>query len=220
MGVSTTLESCYETAMLPSRASVHQNRRRPLHPSSRAQSLKFRHRCQRRSKLFLLSPAYPPHRKSPLTHFGPAFSAHRLFRDSSCRNSLARVTRYVARFNAEGNHEQASRTVSSASGMFLPGGFAALIVPAAFALSAVPHFDILCAGFALCSIRRSYRGANVAISLLSGAPAKFWWAAALRHHNSVGVVSTRCEFATILALRAGRGLITLALIEFGVTLLN
>src|SRR3984893_14220510 len=43
------------------------------------------------------------------------------------------VTRYVARFHAEGNHEQASRTVSSASGMFLIGGFAAIIFSSAFA---------------------------------------------------------------------------------------
>ncbi len=130
------------------------------------------------------------------------------------------VTRYVARFHAEGNHEQASRTASSASGMFLLGGFAALIISAAFALFAVPHFDIPRAYLLSAQFVVLIAGANVAISLLSGVFGGIL--VGLQRfdiHNSVAVVSISLRtIAIILALRAGRGLITLALIQFGVTL--
>src|SRR5271156_4258825 len=130
------------------------------------------------------------------------------------------VTRYVARFHAEGNHEQASRTVSSASGMFLLGGFAALIFSAAFALFAVPHFDIPPDYMRSAQFVVLIAGANVAISLVSGVFGGIL--VGLQRfdiHNSIAVVGISLRTtAIILALRSGRGLITLALIQFGVTL--
>jgi O-antigen/teichoic acid export membrane protein len=130
------------------------------------------------------------------------------------------VTRYVARFHAEGNHEQASRTVSSASGMFLIGGFAAIIFSSAFAFFAVPHFDIPPAYMLSAQFVVVIAGANVAISLVSGVFGGIL--VGLQRfdiHNSVAIVSISLRtVAIILALRAGHGLITLALIQFGVTL--
>ena len=73
------------------------------------------------------------------------------------------VTRYVARFHAEGNHEQASRTVSSASGMFLIGGFVALISSTAFSIFAVPHFDITQSYMLSAQFVVVIAGANIAI---------------------------------------------------------
>ena len=129
------------------------------------------------------------------------------------------VTRYIARFHTEGDHEQASRTVSSASGLFLLGGFAALFVSGAFALFAVPHFDIPPAYFRAAQFVVLIAGANVAVSLISGVFGGILVGLQrFELHNSIALVST-CLRATaiIFALRSGRGLITLALIQLGVT---
>src|SRR5271154_996005 len=99
------------------------------------------------------------------------------------------VTRYVPRSPAEGNHEQASRTVSSASGMFLLGGFAALIVSASLAFFAVPHFDIPRACLLSADLVVLMAGANVPISLLSGVFGGILVGLQLFNtHNSVAVV--------------------------------
>jgi O-antigen/teichoic acid export membrane protein len=129
------------------------------------------------------------------------------------------VTRYIARFHAEHNHEEASRTVSSASGLFLVGGLGALVVSAAFALFAVPHFDIPPAYFRAAQLVVLIAGANVAISLISGVFGGILVGLQrFELHNTIALVSTGLRAtAIILALRSGKGLITLALIQFGVT---
>lgn len=129
------------------------------------------------------------------------------------------VTRYIARFHAEGSHEQASRTVSSASGLFILGGMAAILFSAGFALLAVPHFDIPPAYFRAAQLVVLIAGANVAVSLISGIFGGILVGLQrFELHNSIALVSTALRAtAIVLALRSGRGLITLALIQLGVT---
>lgn len=129
------------------------------------------------------------------------------------------VTRYIARFHAEGQHEQASRTVSSASGLFLVGGLLAIVGSGAFALLAVPHFEIPPAYLRAAQIVVLIAGANVAISLISGIFGGIL--VGLQRfdlHNSVALSSTGLRAVAILiALGSGKGLITLALIQLGAT---
>ena len=130
------------------------------------------------------------------------------------------VTRYIARFHAEHNHEESSRTVSSAAGLFLIGGIAALMVSAGFALFAVPHFDIPPAYFRAAQLVVLIAGANVSISLISGVfGGVLVGLQRFDLHNSIALISTAIRTtAIIVALRSGKGLITLALIQLTVTL--
>jgi O-antigen/teichoic acid export membrane protein len=129
------------------------------------------------------------------------------------------VTRYIARFHAEGQHEQASRTVSSASGLFLVGGLLAIVGSGAFALLAVPHFEIPPAYLRTAQIVVLIAGANVAISLISGIFGGIL--VGLQRfdlHNSIALSSTGLRAIAILfALGSGKGLITLAFIQLGAT---
>ena len=129
------------------------------------------------------------------------------------------VTRYIARFHAEGQHEQASRTVSSASGLFLVGGLLAIVGSGAFALLAVPHFEIPAAYLRAAQIVVLIAGANVAISLISGIFGGIL--VGLQRfdlHNSIALSSTGIRaVAILLALGSGKGLITLALVQLGAT---
>jgi O-antigen/teichoic acid export membrane protein len=129
------------------------------------------------------------------------------------------VTRYIARFHTEGNHLEASRTVSSAAGLFLVGGVAAVLVSAGFALFAIPHFDIPPAFFRAAQIVVLIAGANVAVSLISGVfGGVLVGLQRFDLHNSIALVSTAVRtIAIIVALRSGRGLVTLAIIQLSVT---
>lgn len=129
------------------------------------------------------------------------------------------VTRYIARFHAEADHEQASRTVSSASGLFLVGGLLAIVGSGLFALYAIPHFEIPPAYIRAAQIVVLIAGANVAISLLSGIFGGILVGLQrFELHNTIALSTTGLRaVAIILALRSGKGLITLAFIQLAAT---
>lgn len=129
------------------------------------------------------------------------------------------VTRYIARFHAEADHVQASRTVSSASGLFLVGGIFAIVGSGFFALYAVPHFEIPAAYLRAAQIVVLIAGANVAISLLSGIFGGILVGLQrFELHNTIALSSTGIRAISIIfALRSGKGLVTLALIQLAAT---
>jgi O-antigen/teichoic acid export membrane protein len=130
------------------------------------------------------------------------------------------VTRYVAKFHSERDHEKSSRTVSSACGLFLSAGAIAIVAAAIFSVFAVPHFKIPPAYLKAAQLVVLLAGLNVAVSLISGVFGgvivglqRFDLLSAI----SIGGVAMRA-IAILLALENGKGLVTLALIQLGGTL--
>lgn len=125
------------------------------------------------------------------------------------------VTRYVAKFHSERNHEKSSMTVSSACGLFLCAGAIAVVVAVGAAVFAVPHFKIPPAYIRAGQLVVVLAGLNVAISLVSGVFGgvivglqRFDLLSAI----AIGGVAFRAV-AIYLALTNGKGLVTLALIQ-------
>jgi O-antigen/teichoic acid export membrane protein len=132
------------------------------------------------------------------------------------------VTRYVARFHAENDHEKSSRTVSSAAGLFIVGGGIAVTVALVFAIWAIPHFKIPPQYLKSAQLVVLLAGLNVAVSLVSGVLGgvivgmqRFDLLSAI----AIGGVALRAT-AILIALRKGEGLVTLALIQLGGTTLE
>lgn len=125
------------------------------------------------------------------------------------------VTRYVAKFHTQGNHEEASRVSSSALGIFTVAGGLAIAIAAGMAFSVLDRFKIPL------DSRESARqvlllsGVNVAVTLIGGVYGgivvglrRFDWL------NTVGVTFTIARaVATVAALHAGKGLVALAWIQ-------
>ena len=103
--------------------------------------------------------------------------------------------------------------------MFLVGGLLAIVGSGVFALLAVPHFEIPAAYLRAAQIVVLIAGANVAISLLSGIFGGILVGLQrFDFHNSIALSSTGIRaVAILLALRSGKGLITLALVQLGAT---
>jgi len=130
------------------------------------------------------------------------------------------VTRYVAKFHAEKDHEKSSRTVSSASGLFLGAGAVAVIAAAIFAVFAVPHFKIPPSYMKAAQLVVLLAGLNVALSLISGVFGGVIVGLQrfdLLSYIAIGGVALRA-IAIFFALEHGKGLVTLALIQLGGTL--
>jgi O-antigen/teichoic acid export membrane protein len=130
------------------------------------------------------------------------------------------VTRYVAKFHSEKDHEKSSRTVSSASGLFLGAGAVAVVASAVFAAFAVPHFKIPPPYIKASQVVVLLAGLNIAASLISGVFGgvivglqRFDLLSAI----AIGGVGLRA-IAIFFSLRNGKGLVTLALIQLGGTL--
>jgi O-antigen/teichoic acid export membrane protein len=125
------------------------------------------------------------------------------------------VTRYIAKFHSEGAHEQSSCTVSSACAVFILAGCVAFLASILFAIFALPHFKIPPSYSRAAQFVVVIAGASVAVSLISGIFGGIL--VGLQRFellNSIGLggVGLR-SIAIVLALRNGRGLITLALIQ-------
>ena len=78
------------------------------------------------------------------------------------------VTRYIAKFHAQADHDGASRTVSSACGMFLTLGLLAVLASIFVSVFAVPHFQIPPDYARAARVVVIITGFNVALSLTSG----------------------------------------------------
>lgn len=130
------------------------------------------------------------------------------------------VTRYIAKFHAQANHEGASRTVSSACGMFFTAGLLAILASIFFSIFAVPHFQIPPDYARAARVVVVIAGFNVALSLTSGVFGGVLVGLQrfeLLNSIALGALAIR-SLAIVVALGMGRGLITLALIQFGSTL--
>jgi O-antigen/teichoic acid export membrane protein len=125
------------------------------------------------------------------------------------------VTRYVAKFHTEGKHEESSRTISSATGLFFTAGLLAVLTSLVFAFLAVPHFKIPPSYLRTAQVVVVITGLNIAISLVSGVFGGVLVGLQrfdLTNSIAVSGVAFRAV-AVVLALKNGRGLITLALIQ-------
>jgi O-antigen/teichoic acid export membrane protein len=132
------------------------------------------------------------------------------------------VTRYVAKFHSENAHEQASFTVSSACGLFIAAGFLAILVSVLFSVFAVPHFKMPSAYYRAAQLVIVIAGANVAVSLISGVfGGVLVGLQRFELHNAIALGATALRAVSIvLALRSGMGLISLALIQLGSTIVE
>jgi len=130
------------------------------------------------------------------------------------------VTRYIAKFHSEGDHNQSSRIVSSAFGLFAAGGLFAVLVSTLFAVLALPHFQVPPSYFRAAQLVVVIAGLNVAVSLISGVfGGVLVGLQRFELINSIALGSTALRAVMIIvALGHGKGLITLALIQLGCTL--
>jgi O-antigen/teichoic acid export membrane protein len=78
------------------------------------------------------------------------------------------VTRYVAKYHAQEEHEEVGRIVSSAFVIFVSVGVLAILTSIGLALFAIPHFSIPAAYVAQARVVLVVGGLNVAVSLISG----------------------------------------------------
>jgi O-antigen/teichoic acid export membrane protein len=129
------------------------------------------------------------------------------------------VTRYVAKFHSEREHERSSHTVSSACGLFLTAGAIAVVAALIFSLFAVPHFKIPSAYLKAAQLVVLLAGLNVAISLISGVFGGV--IVGLQRFDllssiAIGGIVLRA-IAILIALGHGKGLVTLSLIQLGGT---
>jgi O-antigen/teichoic acid export membrane protein len=130
------------------------------------------------------------------------------------------VTRYVAKFHAQGVDESASRVVSSGLTIFLGAGALAIVFSSAIALFVVGSLKIPESYQFIAKVVVILTGVNIAVSLISGVFGGV--VTALQRFdlsNSLEIVSTALRTsAIVLVLSHGRGLISLALVQlsFGI----
>jgi len=129
------------------------------------------------------------------------------------------VTRYVAKFHSESDHEKSSQTVSSAYGLFCGLGALAILVAVIFAIFVLPHFKIPPSYQKAAQVVVVIAGVNVAVSLISGVVGGVIVGLQrfdLLNSIAIGGIAIRST-AIVLALRSGMGLVSLALIQLGCT---
>lgn len=132
------------------------------------------------------------------------------------------VTRYIAKFHSQGAHEESSRTISSACGLFASAGLLSLVAAFLFAVFVIPHFKLPPGYYRTAQFVVLIAGANVALSLTSGVfGGLLVGLQRFELHNSIalGVMILRA-IATVTALLHGYGLTSLALIQLGSTVLE
>jgi len=131
------------------------------------------------------------------------------------------VTRYVARYHAQGKHDEAGRTASTAIVLFAVGGLLAISVSAALAGFAVDRFHIPLEMHFAARVVAILAGITVASSLTGGVFGGI--VVGLQRVDLTNAVETASSLlraaCIVLALRSGRGIITLALIQLAFSLL-
>ncbi len=132
------------------------------------------------------------------------------------------VTRYVAKFHTLGNHEEASRVASSSIAIFSAAGAVAVLLAGGVAIGGVRHFAIPEAYRFQAQVVLTIAGLTVATSLISGVFGGIL--IGVQRFDLVNLVevlnSGLRALVIVLALRSGRGIVTLALIQlaFSVTI--
>jgi O-antigen/teichoic acid export membrane protein len=126
------------------------------------------------------------------------------------------VTRYVAKFHAEANHEDASRTASAALAIFATAGLLAILISFGLAFVAIDHFKIPQEYHAAARVVLCLAGFTMAASFLGGVFGGILVALQRFDINNLIQVagSGLRSLAIIIALLAGKGIVSLAFIQF------
>lgn len=129
------------------------------------------------------------------------------------------VTRYVAKFHAEENAEEAGRLTSTALRIFSLMGGAAIVVTLLLATTVVHHFNITPAEAGTARVVLAVGGLTVAVALVGGVFGGV--VVGLQRFDLSGQLEIGIGLIRVvgiyLALRAGFGLIALSLIQLGVS---
>jgi len=130
------------------------------------------------------------------------------------------VTRYVARFHAQGDHERSSQVASAAMAIFSTTGIATMGISVVLALTVISRMNIPPQYLPAARLVLVLTGISIAVSLVNGVYGGML--IALQRFdlsNGIEVVTAGLRAASIvLALYKGFGLVTLASIQVGFTL--
>jgi len=130
------------------------------------------------------------------------------------------VTRYVARYHASSQHEEASKVASSALTIFCMAGVAAIVIAATMAVFVGSVFNIPPQLITVARLVAVLGGVNVAVSLISGVYGGV--VAGMQRLDLSNAVDVAIEaartIAIFLALRSGHGLAVLAAVQLGFSL--
>src|SRR5262249_16626019 len=125
------------------------------------------------------------------------------------------VTRYVAKFHAESNHRDASRTASSAMAIFATAGFLALLVSLGMAFLVVGRFKVPEAYQPAAKLVLCFTGLTVAAYLIGGVYGGIL--VSLHRFDLKNVIEVCATIlrsaATVAVLLEGKGIISLALLQ-------
>jgi O-antigen/teichoic acid export membrane protein len=131
------------------------------------------------------------------------------------------VTRYVAKFHVQEQHEDASRTVASALLIFGVAGLLAVLISFVLAFGAIDHFKVPVEYLSATRIVLCLAGLTVAASFLGGVFGGIL--VALQRfdmNNLIQVAGSGVRvIAVIWLLRSGKGIVALASIQFVFTCL-
>src|SRR5260370_29592777 len=132
------------------------------------------------------------------------------------------VTRYVARFHAQANHQQANETASSAMMIFSSAGLLAILISVALGALALNRLHVPEDLQAQARIVLLIAGVTVAISLVGGVFGGIL--VALQRFDLVNLIeiitSGLRALVIVFALRGGSGIAAWALIQLGAGLLS
>ncbi len=130
------------------------------------------------------------------------------------------VTRYVAKFHTQADYEESSRIASSALGIFATGGIVAILVSIGLSLFALDSFRIPEVYRLPARIVLPLMGLTVAVTLVGGVFGGIL--AGLQRvdlMNAIQVASSGVRaLVIVVALRSGKGIITLACIQLAFSL--
>ena len=125
------------------------------------------------------------------------------------------VTRYTARYHAQGNHSRTNETASAAMATFLLTSLLALLVSAVLAIFVVQRLKMPSANIFPARVVLLITGVNICVSLVNGVYGGIL--VGLQRFdltNGIEVVNSALRALTIVAaLHSGRGIITLAVIQ-------
>jgi O-antigen/teichoic acid export membrane protein len=132
------------------------------------------------------------------------------------------VTRYIAKFHAQEDHLEATRVVSSALATFSIVGFLATAVGGVLALFVSDLFDIPPELVSAAQIVLVLGGVNMAVSLVGGVYGGIVTGLQRFDYSNAAeiVIGIFRAVAIVVALKSGEGLVSLALIQLGASVLR
>ena len=125
------------------------------------------------------------------------------------------VTRYVARFHVEGNHQEASAVTSSALLIFVVAGMLSLLLALVCAAFVLPMFHVSRDYQSAARVVVILGGVNIAVSLIFGV---FGGVVAALHRfdlsNRIEIANSLLSaFVMVVVLLSGKGIIALAIVN-------